>query len=100
MEILDFFKLNFESIPNGSGYKIAEFANGFYIGVDKDSHVVVVIKSSSRNGRPYNITTKALSLERNARVSFSSAILENVHILKCLLQSKKEKEIRKDCGDR
>ena len=93
MELLDFFKLNFESIPNGSGYKIAEFANGFYIGVDKDSHVVVVIKSSSRNGRPYNITTKALSLECNARVSFSSGISENVHILKCLLQSKKEKEI-------
>ena len=91
MEILDFFKSNFESIPNVSSYKIAEFANDFYIGVDKESHVVVVIKSSSKSGRPYNISTKALSLECNARVSFSNGILENVHILKCLLQNKKEK---------
>lgn len=93
MEILDFFKSNFESISNGSGYKIAEFAKNFYIGIDKESHIVIVIKSDSKNGRPYNISTKALSLECNVRVSFSNGFLENVHILKCLLQNKKEKEI-------
>ena len=93
MEILEFFYSRFESLSNCSGYRIAEFAKDFYVGVDKEKNVVVVIKSCSLNGRPYNIITKALSFECNARVSFSGGVVENVHILKCLLQTKKEKEI-------
>lgn len=93
MEILDFFYSKFDTLSNCSGYRIAEFAKDFYIGVDKEKNVVVVIKSYSQNGRPYNINTKALSLECNAKVSFSNGNVENVHILKCLLRSKKEKDI-------
>lgn len=93
MEILDFFYSKFDTLSNCSGYRIAEFAKDFYIGVDKEKNVVVVIKSYSQNGRSYNINTKALSLECNAKVSFSNGNIENVHILKCLLRSKKEKDI-------
>ena len=93
MEILDFFYSKFDTLSNCSGYRIAEFAKDFYIGVDKEKNVVVVIKSYSQNGRHYNINTKALSLECNAKVSFSNGNVENVHILKCLLRSKKEKDI-------
>lgn len=93
MEILEFFYSKFEVLSNCSGYRIAEFAKNFYIGVDKEKNVVVVIKSYSQNGRPYSINTKALSLECNAKVYFSNGKIENVHILKCLLRSKKEKDI-------
>lgn len=93
MEILEFFYSKFESISNSSGYKIAEFAKDFFVGVDENKNVVVVIKPSSQTGRPYYIGTKALSLECNAKVSFSNSCSQNVHILKCMLRSKKEKEI-------
>lgn len=93
MEILDFFRVNFESISNNTDYKIAEFSHNFYIGIDRDKNIVVVIKTNSRNDRPYNINTKSLSLECNVKVCFSNGTEESVHILKCLLHAKREKEI-------
>ncbi|MDY3131393.1 MAG: PD-(D/E)XK motif protein [Treponema sp.] len=93
MELVDFFKENFESLSNVTDYKIKEFSKNFYVGIDKNSAVVIVIKSNIQSGRPYNIKTKALSLECNAKVTFSSGTQENVHILKCLLHNKKDKEI-------
>lgn len=93
MELLDFFKSNFESINNNADYKIAEFSHNFYVGIDKDKNIVIVIMAKSQLGRPYNLKTKFLSLECNAKVSFSNGNQENVHILKCLVHDKKEKEI-------
>lgn len=93
MDILDFYRSHFDSTTSTSDYKIAEFATDFYIGIDKDKNLVVVMKPKSQCRRTYNINTKTLSLECNAKVSFSTGNQENVHILKCLLHNKKEKEI-------
>lgn len=93
MDILDFYRSHFDSTTSTSVYKIAEFATNFYIGIDKDKNLVVVMKPKSQCRRTYNINTKTLSLECNAKVSFSTGNQENVHILKCLLHNKKEKEI-------
>ena len=93
MDILDFYRSHFDSTTSTSDYKIAEFATDFYIRIDKDKNLVVVMKPKSQCRRTYNINTKTLSLECNAKVSFSTGNHENVHILKCLLHNKKEKEI-------
>lgn len=93
MEIIDFFKTNFDIIENNSDYKIAEYKKNFFVGIDKERNVVIVLKPSTQNGRPYNLATKALTLECNAKVSFSTKKEETVHILKCLLTTTKEKQI-------
>lgn len=93
MDILDFYRSHFDSTTSTSDYKIAEFATDFYIGIDKDKNLVIVMKPKSQCRRTYNINTKVLSLECNAKVSFSTGNQENVHILKCLLHNKKDKEI-------
>lgn len=93
MDIVDFFKLHFNDIEKISDYKIAEFTHNFFIGLDSNRNIVIVLKPSNQSGRPYNINTKALILECNVKVSFVEGTTENVHILKCLLQTKKEKEI-------
>lgn len=93
MEIIDFFKINFIKVDNTSDYKIAEYEKNFFVGIDKENNIVIVFKPNNQNGRPYNISTKSLTLECNAKVSFSSENEETVHILKCLLHTTKEKEI-------
>ena len=93
MEIIDFFKTNFSKIENTSDFKIAEYEKNFFVGIDKEKNIVIVLKPNNQNGRPYNITTKSLTLECNAKVSFSSEKEETVHILKCLLNTTKEKQI-------
>ena len=93
MEINEFFKSNFENIKSDKEYKVAEYASHFFVGIDKDDNIVIVLKPNIQNRRPYNISTKALSLECNAKVSFSDSIPETVHILKCLLKTTKEKTI-------
>ena len=93
MEIIDFFKKIFDKIENTSDFKIAEYEKNFFVGIDKENNIVIVLKPNNQNGRPYNITTKSLTLECNVKVSFSSAKEETVHILKCLLNTTKEKQI-------
>lgn len=93
MEIIDFFKANFSKLENTADYKIAEYEKNFFVGIDKEKNIVIVFKPNNQNGRPYNISTKSLTLECNAKVSFSSERDETVHILKCLLHTVKEKQI-------
>ena len=66
------------------------------IGLDKSTHVAVVVKSGTPKRFPIIQKTQNMSIECNVKVSYTlngKVETDVVHILRCLSVSEKEKEL-------
>lgn len=72
MNILDTFKKHFSSNTSiFNDFSLIECDGGIMIGVDKSSHISVVIKSSNGNKFPIKHKTQNMSIECNVQVSYN-----------------------------
>ena len=97
MNIVDTFRKHFgasSSISND--FSLVECDDGIMIGVDKSSHLSVVIKSKSPRRFPIMHKTQSMRIECNMRVTYmlnGASCQDVVHILRCLSDNTREKEL-------
>lgn len=97
MNIVDTFKKHFSSNTSiFNDFSLIECDGGIMIGVDKSSHISVVIKSSNGNKFPIKHKTQNMSIECNVQVSYNlngNAKHDVVHIIRCMSDNWREKEL-------
>lgn len=97
MDIVSTFKKHFASNASiNNDFLLIECDGGIMIGVDKTSHISVVIKSSNGNKFPIKHKTQNMSIECNVQVSYIlNGNVEHgvVHIIRCISDSWHEKEL-------
>lgn len=97
MNIVDTFRSHFSNSQGISNdFSLVECDDGIMIGVDKSSHLSVVINSKSPKRVPIMHKTQSMRIECNVRVTY---VLNGethqgvVHILRCLSDNEREKEL-------
>ena len=97
MNIVELFRLHFgTNAPATNDFSLIEYGSGIFIGVDKSSCVCVVIKSANPNRFPLKHKTQNMSIECNVKVCYSlndTARNDVVHIMRCLSEKQREKEL-------
>ena len=97
MNIVDTFRQHFGTLSNISNdFSLVECDDGIMIGVDKSSHLSVVLKSKSPKRFPIMHKTQNMSIECNMRVTYlldGITCKDAVHILRCLSDNPREKEL-------
>lgn len=97
MNIVETFNKHFkigEEIKND--FLLVECENDIMIGLDSKYHISVVVKSGSPKMFPIIQKTQNMSIECNVKVNYTlNGNIESgvVHILRCLTDSEKEKEL-------
>ena len=91
------FRKHFETnIPVNNDFSLIDYEEGIMIGIDKSNNVSVVIKSASPKRFPLKHKTKNMSIECNMKVCYNlngSEIEDVVHIIRCLSDNSKDKEL-------
>lgn len=97
MNIVELFQLHFgTNAPTSNDFSLIEYGSGILIGVDKALCVCVVVKSANPNRFPLKHKTQNMSIECNAKVRYSlkgNAFNDVVHIIRCLSEKQREKEL-------
>ncbi len=97
MNIVETFNKRFKvGVDFKNDFSLVACEDGIMIGLDKNSHVVVVVKSGSPKRFPIIQKTQNMSIECNVKVSYvlnKKVESDVVHILRCLSDSEKEKEL-------
>lgn len=97
MNIVELFNKHFKvNVDLKNDFSLVACEDGIMIGLDKNSHVVVVVKSGSPKCFPIIQKTKSMSIECNVKVSYvlnGKVESDVVHILRCLSEFEKEKEL-------
>ncbi|MBQ3252638.1 MAG: PD-(D/E)XK motif protein [Oscillospiraceae bacterium] len=97
MNIVDLFRLHFgTNTPATNDFSLIEYGSRILIGVDKASYVCVVVKSANPNRFPLKHKTQNMSIECNVKVHYSlhgNAFNDVVHIIRCLSEKQREKEL-------
>lgn len=96
MNIIETFNKHFKNgIDFENDFSLVMCENDIMIGLDKEAHVSVVVKSSGKRS-PIILKTQNMSIECNINVSYTlngNIYSDIVHILRCLSDSKKEKDL-------
>lgn len=97
MNIVETFNKHFKKeLDLKNDFSLVNCENDIMIGLDKSSHVAVVVKSESPKRFPIIQKTQNMSIECNVKVSYALNGKVNsdiVHILRCFSDSDKEKEL-------
>ncbi len=97
MNIIEAFNKHFKiGMVLKNDFSLVNCEDGIMIGLDKNAHVAVVVKSSSPKRFPIIQKTQNMSIECNVKVSYAlngKVETDVVHILRCLSDSEKEKEL-------
>ena len=97
MNIVETFNKHFKmGMDLKNDFSLVACEDGIMMGLDKNSHVAVVVKSDSPKRFPIIQKTQNMSIECNVKVSYVlNGKIESdvVHILRCLSGSEKEKEL-------
>lgn len=97
MNIVETFNKHFKvSVDFKNDFSLVACENSIMIGLDRNSHVVVVVKSGTPKRFPIIQKTQSMSIECNVKVTYTlNGKVESdvVHILRCLSDFEKEKEL-------
>ena len=97
MNIVDTFREHFGTLCNiCNDFSLVECDDGIMIGVDKSSHLSVVIKSQTQRRFPIIHKTQSMSIECNMKVTYTlngGVCQDVVHILRCTSDNPREKEL-------
>ena len=97
MNIVETFNKHFKSdMDLKNDFSLVNCEDGIMIGLDKNAHVAVVVKSGSPKRFPIIQKTQNMSIECNMKVSYAlngKVETDVVHILRCLSDFEKEKEL-------
>lgn len=97
MNLMDTFKEYFDSSSKiTNDFSLVECTDGIMIGIDKNSKLSVVIKSKNPHCFPIMQKTRNMSIECNMKVTYTlgnQVYKDNVHIIRCLEDHDKEKQL-------
>lgn len=97
MDIVDLFRQHFGvNTPSTNDFSLIEYGTGIMIGVDKASYVCVIVKSANPTRFPLRHKTQNMSIECNIRVRYNlggNVFDDVVHIIRCLSEKQREKEL-------
>jgi len=97
MKIVEVYEEKFNNFVSGqSDFCLAEVYAGILVGVDKYNNTVVVLKSYQPSKTPVMQKSRMISIECNARVTYTlegAQINDIVHIIRCFTNEPKERII-------